>query len=82
MHQKCCKQTATAANLRSHAVIPGTVQVPRNGKPIVLLADGQTTGGYPKIGQAIQADLCKLAHLGFDMMCTYISARASNMEAL
>lgn len=81
---------ATAANLRSHAVMPGTVQVPRNGKPIVLLADGQTTGGYPKIGQVIQADLCKLAQLGFDMMfrfvpCTMaqaIAARAAQQQEL
>jgi antagonist of KipI len=35
----------------------GTIQVPSNGQPIVLLADRQTTGGYPCIGYVISADL-------------------------
>ena len=33
----------------SDATVPGSIQVPGNGLPIVLLADGQTAGGYPKI---------------------------------
>ena len=37
--------------------------MPANGQPIVLLADSQTVGGYPKIATVIQADLPKLAHL-------------------
>lgn len=49
--------------LLSEAVTAGTIQVPANGKPIVLLADRQTTGGYPKIGQVISSDLPKLAQL-------------------
>ncbi|GAA4295068.1 biotin-dependent carboxyltransferase family protein [Nibribacter koreensis] len=47
--------------LLSTAVTFGTVQVPSNGNPIVLLADHQTTGGYPRIAQVITADLSKLA---------------------
>ncbi|CAB3687901.1 biotin-dependent carboxyltransferase family protein [Trinickia soli] len=47
----------------SHAVLPGTIQVPGNGQPIVLLADAQTTGGYPRIGVVIAADLWKLAQV-------------------
>jgi 5-oxoprolinase (ATP-hydrolysing) subunit C len=47
--------------LLSHAVMPGTIQVPPNGQPIVLMGDAQTTGGYPKIGAVIRADLWKLA---------------------
>jgi biotin-dependent carboxylase-like uncharacterized protein len=50
-------------DLLSHAVLPGTIQVPPNGQPIVLLSDAQTTGGYPKIGAVIQADLWKLAQV-------------------
>jgi allophanate hydrolase subunit 2 len=49
------------ADLLSHAVLPGTIQVPPNGQPIVLMGDAQTTGGYPKIGSVIKADLWKLA---------------------
>ena len=47
----------------SHAVFPGVIQVPPSGQPIILLKDAQTTGGYPKIGVAIAADLWKLAQL-------------------
>lgn len=47
--------------LRSHGVLPGVVQVPPNGQPIVLLADSQTTGGYPRIAVVIDADLWKFA---------------------
>jgi len=47
----------------SSAVTFGTIQVPPEGKPIILMADRQTTGGYPKIGQVIAVDLPKLAQL-------------------
>lgn len=49
----------------SHAVPIGTVQVPPEGQPIVLMADAQTTGGYPKIACVIQADLGRLAQNSF-----------------
>jgi antagonist of KipI len=45
----------------SEAVTFGTVQVPADGKPIILMADRQTTGGYPKIAQVIAVDLPILA---------------------
>lgn len=45
----------------STAVASGTIQVPPDGCPIVLLADAQTTGGYPRIGQVAAADLPVLA---------------------
>ncbi|MFQ2200064.1 biotin-dependent carboxyltransferase family protein [Aeromonas hydrophila] len=48
-------------NLLSHAVWPGIIQVPPSGQPIVLMADAQTTGGYPRVGQVIEADLWLLA---------------------
>lgn len=41
----------------SEAVSFGTIQVPSEGNPIILLADRQTTGGYPKIGQIATVDL-------------------------
>lgn len=52
-----------AADIVSDGVAPGAIQVPANGQPIVLLADGQTVGGYPKIATVITADLPRLAHL-------------------
>ncbi|KQL54257.1 KipI antagonist [Heyndrickxia shackletonii] len=45
----------------SEAVSFGTIQVPSDGNPIILLADRQTTGGYPKIGQVATVDLPLLA---------------------
>lgn len=45
----------------SEAVSFGTIQVPADGNPIILLADRQTTGGYPKIGQIAAVDLPLIA---------------------
>lgn len=53
----------TAADIVSDAVTPGVIQVPGDGSAIVLLADGQTVGGYPKIAVVIGADLRRLGHL-------------------
>lgn len=47
----------------SECVTFGTIQVPSNGMPIILMADRQTSGGYPKLGQVITADLPKLAQM-------------------
>jgi antagonist of KipI len=45
----------------SEPVAPGTVQLPPDGQPIVLLGEAQTIGGYPRIGHVIAADLPRLA---------------------
>jgi antagonist of KipI len=50
-------------DLISEAVAPGTIQVPPSGKPILLLGDCQTIGGYPKIGHVITLDLGTAAQL-------------------
>jgi antagonist of KipI len=52
-----------ASDLLSEAVAPGTLQVPPNGKPILLLGDCQTMGGYPKIAHVITVDLPIAAQL-------------------
>lgn len=54
---------AEPKELISEAVAFGSIQVPSDGNPIVLLADRQTTGGYPKIGQVASADLPLIAQL-------------------
>ena len=48
-------------SLPSVAVAPGSIQLPPDGNPIVLLNDGQTTGGYPLIAHVIEADLHQFA---------------------
>ena len=45
------------ADILSDATPIGSVQVPQSGQPILLMADRQTTGGYPKIATVIGADL-------------------------
>lgn len=47
----------------SEAVAFGTIQIPPEGQPIVLMADRQTTGGYPKIAEVITVDLPVLAQM-------------------
>lgn len=47
----------------SDGVLPGAVQVPGQGRPIVLMRDCQTTGGYPKLATVISADLDRLAQI-------------------
>lgn len=47
----------------SRAVLPGTLQLPADGQPILLLADAQTIGGYPVLGHVISADLRHAAQL-------------------
>ncbi|MFX3632973.1 MAG: allophanate hydrolase subunit 2 family protein, partial [Candidatus Pristimantibacillus sp.] len=49
------------AELLSHGVMPGTVQVPPGGGPIILAADCQTTGGYPRIAHVASVDMPLLA---------------------
>jgi allophanate hydrolase subunit 2 len=63
---------ARGFNITSDAIAPGSIQVPGGGQPIVLMADRQTTGGYPKIATVISADLPALgrtpigATIGFE----------------
>ena len=49
-----------AIETRSHGIVPGVIQVPHGGQPIVQMRDAQPSGGYPKIGTVIEADLWRL----------------------
>jgi biotin-dependent carboxylase-like uncharacterized protein len=48
-------------NIITDGVMPGCIQVPGMGQPIVLMRDAGTVGGYPKIGSVIECDLGRLA---------------------
>jgi biotin-dependent carboxylase-like uncharacterized protein len=50
-------------NIKSEGLVRGVIQVPADGKPIILLSDHGTIGGYPKIGIVISADLDKVSQL-------------------
>ena len=54
---------ARSAELRSEGLVPGAVQVPPAGQPIVLMADHPTTGGYPVVGVVSEGDLDGIAQL-------------------
>jgi biotin-dependent carboxylase-like uncharacterized protein len=52
---------ARGYNIVSDGIAMGAIQVPGNGRPIILMADRQSTGGYPKIATVIGPDLGRLA---------------------
>jgi biotin-dependent carboxylase-like uncharacterized protein len=56
-------QLKAPLELLSEAVTFGTLQVPPDGQPIILMADRQTTGGYPKIAHVASIDLPRLAQM-------------------
>lgn len=70
-----------SGDLLSHGVLPGVIQVPPAGQPIVLMADAQTTGGYPKIGVVIGADLARLAQLRFNRTLQFVESDADQARA-
>lgn len=50
-----------ARDIVSDAILPGAIQVPGNGRPILMLADAATVGGYPKIATLVSSDLAGIA---------------------
>lgn len=68
--------------LTSEPVCPGTVQVPRDGQPIVLGMDCQTIGGYPRIAHVIRADLDLLGQLRPGMRVVFKCVSLDEAEAL
>lgn len=56
-------ELANKQEMISEAVAFGSIQVPPDGKPIILMADRQTAGGYPKIAEAITVDLPLISQL-------------------
>lgn len=66
----------------SDAVVFGAVQVPGDGKPIVLLSDSQTTGGYAKIGVVASVDLPLLAQASPGSQIQFEEVSAPEAQAL
>jgi antagonist of KipI len=67
----------------SDATFAGAIQVPASGEPILLMADRQTTGGYPQIATVITADLPGAAQLApGDWIEFEICSRADAQAAL
>lgn len=75
-------RSAASAEIVSDAIVPGAIQVPGDGLPIVLLADCQTIGGYPKIATVASADLPRLAALAPGARVRFARASVEEAEAL
>ena len=60
--------------LRSHGIVPGVIQVPHGGQPIVQMCDAQPSGGYPKIGTVIEADLWRLGQAPIGSRFRFVEA--------
>ena len=77
----------TVGTLPSEASCPGSIQIPGDGMPIVLMADGPTVGGYPKIAVVAEADLPILAQrspgesIRFELITIEQSQRALRRRA-
>ena len=72
-----------SAEILSDATPMGSVQVPGSGQPILLMADRQTTGGYPKIATVIAADLPVVGQLAPGDWIRFIAVtRGAALEAL
>ncbi|MFO0939089.1 MAG: hypothetical protein U0798_21525, partial [Gemmataceae bacterium] len=69
--------------LSSEPVAPGAVQVTNDGQPVVLGADGQTIGGYPKVAHVIRADLDRLGQLrpGDRLRFAFVTAKEAQAAA-
>ena len=73
---------ARGFNIISDGTVAGAIQVPGNGQPIVLLADAQTSGGYPKIGTVISPDLARLGRLAPGDTVTFQAVTAEQAVAI
>jgi len=63
-----------AMEMRSHGIVPGVIQVPPGGQPIVQMRDAQPSGGYPKLGTVIEADLWRLGQAPIGSQVRFIRA--------
>jgi 5-oxoprolinase (ATP-hydrolysing) subunit C len=72
---------ADGFNIVSDGTAPGSIQVPGNGQPLVLLADRGTTGGYPKIATVITADLSRLSQTPAGGRVRFVTVQIEEAQA-
>lgn len=70
------------ADIISEGIAFGAVQVPSHGKPIILLSDRQTTGGYAKIATVISVDIPKLVQRKSDHKIRFVAVTVEEAQAL
>ncbi|MGI5959521.1 MAG: biotin-dependent carboxyltransferase family protein [Massiliimalia sp.] len=69
-------------NIISDAISFGAIQVPGHGKPIIMMAERQTTGGYTKIGVVISADLPKVAQMKAGDVLRFAACSVEEAQAI
>lgn len=74
--------TGARLELPSQGVLPGAVQIPPDGQPIILGWDGPVTGGYPVIATVIAADWPRLAQLRPDDVVRFATVNVETAQAL
>lgn len=67
-------QAQQSREMRSYGLVPGVVQVPPGGEPIVQLSDANTAGGYPKVAGVIEADLWRLGQAAIGSRIRFVEA--------
>ncbi len=73
---------ARGYNIASDGIVAGSIQVTGTGQPIILLADRQTTGGYPKIATVISADLPRLGRMTAGQTINFTPISVEDAETL
>ena len=66
----------------SDGIAYGSIQVPSHGKPIILLSDRQTTGGYPKIATVASVDIPKLVQRKTDHKIRFVAITVQEAQKL
>ncbi|MBD9638526.1 biotin-dependent carboxyltransferase family protein [Ensifer sp. ENS07] len=73
---------AEVVEMRSHGVVPGVIQVPPAGEPIVQMSDANTAGGYPKIAGVIEADLWRMGQARIGSTVRFVPATHAEARAI
>ena len=73
---------ARGSDIVSDGIVAGAIQVPGSGQPIVLMADAQTTGGYPKIATVISADVPLLGRRKPGSLVRFAAVDVAQAQAL
>lgn len=71
------KITSSLDGIISEGISYGSIQIPKDGQPIILLKERQTIGGYPKIGTVLAIDCFKLAQMKIG---SYVKFEVINIE--
>ena len=69
-------------NIKSEGITKGSIQVPGDGQPIILLSDHPTIGGYPKIGVVASVDYDRLVQMSPGSKIKFKEINLSDAETL